>query len=378
MRMRLQFPAQLFCTLAAILISLAIAYISTHNPLKNWDIVGYTAVILKEQHKQADELHSATWRALENSLGDTQSLRQGNAYVQAVSESPEALLQTLNYYAPRIAYTFSSSQLSKATGIDIPRSTVLTSALSISALFLLTYFTLKKNHPPPTALAITLLLAACLHWLLLSRASTPDAMATLLALSAVLLLREDKFLAYALCCALLILVRHDQIIFVLFLTIFHAASTNRKKAVFTILFLSIFSSIYIYSQWPGWSQLFMHTFSENQVYHTPSYIDPRDVLIQYANQWKTIFHSAAKDTQTLIPAAAFIVFLAIRKNTSPQDRHLLDALALAISAKLIIFPAVSGPWARLYMGEITAIIVMAMTMKAAPLHPYRSAERTAS
>lgn len=363
--MKFQIFIRLLCTLMAVIVSGMITYTSVQSPLKNWDIVGYTATILAQQGFRDDDLHAKTWDSLSESLGDIKVLQEGIDYLEAVAKSPEALMQQLPYYKPRIGYLFFAAQLAKITSIDIPRATVLASALSISLLFLLVYFALMRCYSSAVALILTLSLTACLHWLWLSRASTPDAMASLLTLCAVLFFRRNNVPFFIAFCSLLILVRHDQIILVGFLVLFHPGLKKWQKAASLVFFGVIFSGVYLYSRWYGWSLLFMHTFSVPQAYPASSSIALSDVAIQYFRQWKSIIYSMARDTQSLLPIGALIVAICNKKPALENDRRLIDALMLAIFFKIAMFPVVSGSWARLHMGEIVSIIVIAMTLSKA-------------
>lgn len=358
--MKIQRCIRLFFALVAIVASCLISYISVKNPLKNWDIVGYTATALAKNGLRDVELHSETWKSLRKEFGDVSILQKGNNYMETIAHSPEALEQQLPYYKPRVAYIFLTSQLSNITGIEFPGATVLVSALSISILFLLVYFTLTNYFPAPTALLLTLSLTACLHWLWLSRASTPDAMAALLIFGAALAFRQKHPLFFIVSCSILIFVRHDQIILAGLLAIFHQDLKKWQKSACIILFFSIFSGIYFYSKWYGWPLLFMHTFSTPQAYPTSSNVVLSDVWTQYLTQWISIITSMAKETQTLLPIAAIIIATFTRKQASHNDRCLIDALTCAMVVKITIFPAISGSWSRLYMGEIVSIFVIAM------------------
>lgn len=359
------FQIRLLCTLGALLASLAFPLLALQNPLKNWDIVGYTAAILAPSHADAASLHTATWNELAKGIGDTQSIREGSEYMHAVATDPEALRQQLPYYQPRIAYTSLAKLLSQATGLDIPRATLLVSSLSASAVFLGVYFILARRFSAPVALALALALAACLHWFVLARASSPDMLATLLGFSAVLCLHQGKTALFALLSALLLLTRHDQIILVSLLALFYPQAEDMRKRIATLAFLAlVFAGVYLSSQWYGWGILFMHTFSTPYAY--PAGVTPHlhDILPLYWGQWRAIYQGIASDFQSHLPIAAAAIALAIRSRTDSKNRRLLDILLLSMLAKLLAFPAIAGHWGRIYMAEIISIIVIsAMTIE---------------
>ncbi len=185
------------------------------DPVNNWDLIGYIASALHNDGLSGDALHQETYAELRRAIPPERFdlLTTNGAYARGVFADPAALEQQLPFYRIRVLYVWLVGAVGALTQ-SLAQATYLISAASAAGLAVLAGVLMRRATPGLAWPVTALMLAAALHVSAVpavARLSTPDALFSLAAFTALVLFPRARTAAL-LIVALLALIRTDAIV----------------------------------------------------------------------------------------------------------------------------------------------------------------------
>ncbi|MCE8417705.1 hypothetical protein LZ190_03110 [Rhodovulum sulfidophilum] len=313
------------------------SYTRNHH---NWDVIGYTAAAYKLMGETGtDRLSARTYEDIRRATAPEtfEKLTTGD-YRAAVYQDPEALRQQLPFYSIRPLYVALSIAGSKLTG-TIAGGTALVSALCGGLLLILGWAAVS-----PRSIALAALLPFALYEAglgSLARLSTPDGLAALVALAALLLCHRHPRPAMLLF-ALLPLARTDFVILLPFAALLLHGRVPRLwiaamlgVGAAAVVGLNAFSGNY------GYLRIFDFTLvSGPQPYpaEMEETLGVTDILDAYARGLQRLVSKDTGMIALLLGTAGFLAAKAMRGRLLPFDKAVLAALGFVL-LHFLAFPS---------------------------------------
>lgn len=358
---------------AYMALVLAFAAAAFSRPLPGWDLLGYAgAVIAFDTHDahrvQADayrELRAATPPSEYGQLaGDAPS--DATAYRHDVAHNAEHFMQQLPFYRVRPLFLGIVFALHKA-GLSVERSIYLVSALAYVGLGILVFAWAQCYLPVPFAAGAGLLLLLTSAITGIARAPSPDALSTVILVSAFYaLLGRGRPLWFSLLMLLAIFVRNDNAIFAsaLFLYFGFIDRDSRWSTLRAFgLALLAAGAYFAINEWAGtygWTVLFHHTFlgflTEPAAFHGTV------LPAQYIAVLKRGLYGVLYSSVPLF-GMLWVVAFGLRRR-APLLQDLLVLIVATVAARYLLFPIL---WDRLLAPYYVLIVMLLIAKAAAPL-----------
>jgi len=241
------------------------------KPFYNWDMLPYTALVLKMDHHNTKEAHDRAYQLakenipVENYQQLTDSL---HAYRNNMLNDVEAFNSQLPYYVIKPLYT-GLVYLFYKSGIDLPQATLLPSLFSYLLTALLLFHWLHRYLRLTITFAISLLMMISPPLLEVAKLSSPDCLSALLLLGVFYFIIEKLSLraAFILMVAA-VLARLDNVLTCILLLSVIFFSKKWQKAISGKVFLLLVLLLlvcYILTSFRttqyGWSIFFYNDFA---------------------------------------------------------------------------------------------------------------------
>ena len=213
-----------FIVISTVMLVLTYGIIRPHH---NWDMIAYVATAHKEDGLHGSRLSEATYNDIRGEVSSDlfDDLTSGN-YRLSVFSNPISLEQQIPFYEIKIAY-IEAMRLLHTLGVPYPKTTYVISAVcSAISIVLIAAFC---GHFSVSVIWVPAL-AAFSGYFSLSAYSTPDAMASMVALAAILTLIKKSKLAF-LFGSLLPIVRAELIILSIIISYFLYLRDRRFAAL---------------------------------------------------------------------------------------------------------------------------------------------------
>ena len=322
-----------------LLVSLLTCIGAIKNPLFDWDIIGYVASIYSYRGLIGEELRNSTYEDLKLLTTKEQFIELTNSsyYRKKVYSDPESLEQQLPFYKIRIIYLGIIGLLSYFT-TTVSYATILASSICGSILIIIIGVILLKLRIsfilvfPAVAFGSGLVTFA--------RFPTPDTLAALLAILALVLIEKKRILALSII-AILPLARTDYIIIsvlvMLHLVINHGKLLNYLYFLISfILYLFINQTVNNY----GYFTVFNFTLIPNELKPYPAKMilstNLNDYLIAYVRGFVR-FYASVYITIYLIAIGALIHCVKLR--ILMEWKNVVIISLLFVSLHFMAFPA---------------------------------------
>jgi len=350
-------------SLCGLCLLLALVGMAVTTPARhNWDMVAYLAVAQTMLGTtDAEQVHQRVWqqvtdavpeptlrrlqgRALSNFRGPRQ--RDTLAYRQVVAQDPLAFSQQLPFYSVKPLYP---SLIALATHAGIA-PVAASSAISKVAWLLLgcvVYALLLMRFRPVVALAIALALMAMPMTRALASYGTPDALATLLLLWAVLLLMRSSvngFATYTVMAALMllelaVLARPDSLLLLLLVVLWLVLQQPQRWLTGSVIAVGAITIWWVQCRLAGnygWAVLFYHSFIDYLEY--PAAVRPNFSLAELV----PIYYKQIELTRQFFWFVAVglvaIVVRQLRNGRSDKQVWALIVLLAFMLAHWLLFP----------------------------------------
>jgi hypothetical protein len=205
---------QTFACLVVILLVLVAA--ATSKPSYNWDMLAYVGVAKIMQGETVSEAHAHTYAEARATLPDSvySLLATSDAYRATVAADTQSFREQLPFYTVKPAYP-ALIAVFESQGINGIQASVLISRLSVALLSVVCCIWLTYYFRTLPAAVLACLLVSTPYVFGLCRYSTPDALSSLMILTASLALaNQRRFSAVAIAAlAMAVLCRPDSIVF---------------------------------------------------------------------------------------------------------------------------------------------------------------------
>lgn len=342
----------LFGILVAFISSLVVLSLGLTNPAYNWDMIGYVASALHRDGYQGESLLLRTYSVVKTEVSEAvfNELTQGE-YRDTVSKDPEALTQQLPFYSIRVIYV-ELIRLMHSFGMNYAKATYIISAISaFIAMFILAGICSHQRIP----LFAAPFVAFSAGLFEIARISTPDALATLVALAAIYLLLKEKYLPVVMNAALLPLIRTDYIIlsFLLCAIIYFYDKKRSALSGLALALIFYFCVNEIHGNY-GWLTIFNFTLINITPY--PEFMKPSKDLLLYVYAYIRGFQQLINHRHFIIYGiTAFVITKTLPLSKDDKNLHALLIIPLCFSAlHFILFPAY---FARFYVFPVSLIII---------------------
>ncbi|MGN6401902.1 MAG: hypothetical protein ACTHMD_15700 [Flavisolibacter sp.] len=242
------------------------------EPFYNWDLLPYTALVLKMDHHSTKEAHNLAYRLAKENIPakNYQQLTDStHAYRNSMYHNVEAFKSQLPFYVVKPLYT-TLIYLFYKSGIGLPKATVIPSLLSYLLIGLLLFYWLSKYLSQAASFSVALLVMVSPPLTEVTKTSSPDCLSAFLLFAAFYFIVEKPFLAKAFMLMLLsVFARLDNILscFLVLCVIFFSKKWHNKVQLSTILFMMIsFFATFIFisamTRQYGWNIFFYSNFAD--------------------------------------------------------------------------------------------------------------------
>jgi hypothetical protein len=166
------------------LLICCIAVFAYKKPHYNWDMLAYTALVVRMDNSDIKTIHDITYNSAKENLPEREyGYLIGNESRKKLADSPEEFYKLLPFYAIKPLYT-GIVYLFYKTGFSLPMATVMPSIFSYLLMGVLLYYWLKNYLNPLMTFLISLLIMYSGFMISIARESTPDALSAFLLFAA--------------------------------------------------------------------------------------------------------------------------------------------------------------------------------------------------
>lgn len=215
------------------------------RPFYNWDVLPYTALILKMDHHHQKEAHDLAYELVEKNI-PAKNYRQltdsSHIYRNRMLVDAEAFNKQLPFYAIKPLYIASSYLFYKA-GMDLPQATLFPSFISYLLIGLLLFHWLKFYLRPIETFIVALLIMISSPLIEVAKTSSPDCLSALFLFGAFYFIIEKPSLRAAfIIMTLSVFARLDNILtcFIILGTITFSGKWYKKIPVKKFLLMASF------------------------------------------------------------------------------------------------------------------------------------------
>jgi len=255
--------------LVAVLALVALLAVNLRwaEPYYNWDMLGYIGVAERLGGATPAEAHRRAYDLAYRHAPPEQYawLVEGGAFQQAVAVDPAAFEQQLPFYRVKPAYPLLILALDRM-GVDPVRGSVWISRIAYLGIGVVAFIWLASFLSPLAALATAWGVMSVQVALEAAQLSTPDALSTLVVLTALWLVFECQHFGRGLLLLLLSLpIRPDNLLWLLAVAGWRALRVRRDRipaGVGALAGVAVYAALSIWSGNLGWRVLFHHSFVE--------------------------------------------------------------------------------------------------------------------
>lgn len=349
-------------------VTLFVAAVAYRYPAWNWDLVGYVACAVEYEEKDVRVIQQRTYEVLRADVGEDmyEKMRSKTPHRRVIATDSESFAQTMRFYRARVGY-INAMRLLHATGLSLPRASVLLAIGGFLALSFITFVWLRRSWGEPYA---ALLVGAMLltTWAVrAARLSTPDMLTASLLCTAMWAQRDrarlglrDALLLFA------IIVRTDALVFAWVAWGVDAVTARGsawvRSAVMCTLSFAIYSLLGRWSDAYPYSTLFTHAFIERQAFpaETVSLFNLHNYVWAYGFGFNQFVEPREPHWSfTVLLEIGFVVFMVRR--LSMQWRQFISPplliVILAGIARFVLWPAGESRFYFAYHFTLLAIVL---------------------
>ena len=343
----------------------AAAFYCFKRPLYNWDLLPYSALILKMDGYDAKKAFSYTFEAAKKNIPPgayyllTDSM---NAYRYKLANNDQAFNEQLPFYVVKPLYTFLAYLAYKA-GFSLLQATLIPSFISYLLIGLLLFYWLSLYLHLSISFLVSLLMMISSPLIEVAKLSTPDCLSALFLLGSFYFTIEKPSLSLTLVCMCLsVFARMDNIIscFLVMGAIYLSKNWYRQLSFGTLLLITgLFIFCYVMVgliAWQyGWSIFFYNDFANHlhPVYGSKKHFAIRDYFtLMYQHTMSAINHSY------------FVIFMALHalninqnllQKKSSFDKLFALVIPVILFLRFILYPDISD---RFYIAYYLVIVLL--------------------
>jgi hypothetical protein len=350
---------------AYVLCITVVAIYCLKRPLYNWDMLPYSALILKMDGYDAKKAVAYTYESARQNVpsGPYHLLTDStNAYRYNLANDPEAFNEQLPFYVVKPLYT-SLAYLAYKAGFSLPQATLVPSFISYLLMGFLFFHWLSSYLRFSISFFVSLLIMISSPLIEVAKLSTPDCLSALLLFGSFYFIIEKPSLPLTLVCLCLsVFARMDNVISCLLLITAIYLSRNWDRELSLRIFLLIIGLfIFCYTMvgliaWQyGWSIFFYNDFA-NHLH--PTYGSMSDF------GFKDYFRLMYEHMMSAINRSYFTIFMALhvlnigRSFLSKKlsfDKLFALLIPTILFIRLILYPDISD---RFYIAYYLVIVVL--------------------
>ena len=252
---------------ALALLALLAVNLRWAEPYYNWDMLGYIGVAERLGGATPVEAHRRAYDLAYRFVPPEQYawLVEGGAYQQVVAADPTAFEQQLPFYRVKPAYPLLILALDRL-GVDPVRGSVWISRIAYLGIGVIAFIWLASFLSPFAALATAWGVMSVQVALEAAQLSTPDALSTLVVLTALWLAFECQHFGRGLLLLLLsLLIRPDNLLWLLAVAAWRALRVRRDRIAAgagALAGVAVYAALSVWSGNLGWRVLFHHSLVE--------------------------------------------------------------------------------------------------------------------
>ncbi|MDB5873678.1 MAG: hypothetical protein JWQ07_3120 [Ramlibacter sp.] len=337
---------------------------AVREPLGNWDIVPYVALVRSAAGVSGPALNQQTYAQLQEYLGPKypQLLAQGggpdDAYRTAVHDSPAALVENLKFYAVKPLYIQLVRAAAAVTG-NAAQAAVLVSAAAFS-LFVMIFPLFFRWRVAAVAATWLLVTSGAPALKVIAACATPDSLGLLFAGTAALLAVARTRPALVGVLGLLAVLARPDTMFLLGPLLLGLAWLQRRDtdARHWLAILALLSVVFLYlgSQSPPWNTLFRHTF-----FGRIPFPEAGVAAVTPAEYWAVVtrtFPNAAnaRVVIVLLAGCALAIVPSLRSRSFGAAQLLAASAVINIVAHYVIFPIDEFGHERLFLSSYFLVL----------------------
>ena len=330
---------------------IVIAVLLVRHPQYDWDAFAYVAVALRDAGMPADQIHSATFKIMQDFLPPAYwDLLTGHGGVdpefrQAVATNANAFMAQLPFFSVKPVYPVLMAALYKVGAGMITSAMAIVSA-AYFGFGVLVYVWFRRWMPPLVAFATMALMMLNPYLVAVGRTIWPDMLSALAIASAAFVMIELRRFAFVSAAILLlaILIRPENIIYAGLFLVYMGYRGDIRLSWVTMLLVGVAAIYLIETQASGnygWKALFDYTFVNKTV--APAEEVHHNILFYVAAYLGRIDHILFGGSGEL-PVFALVTFgaLCLKSRTSafwtdPYVHLVLICIVLAF-ARMAIHP----------------------------------------
>src|SRR5690348_10181092 len=253
----------LSCTVLA-----SVALLAYFTPYYDWDLVAYVGSAIALHEKDSRAIQAGAYAALRRELpaDDYTEIVSGSEFRRDVAQNADHFRQQLPFYQIRPLYLWMIAAL-HAAGLPFVVGTRMLSSTAFLAIGVLLFIWMRRHTTDAFAQAATLLLLITPVIFTSGRTGSPDALSALLVLIGTCeIVERDRILFGAMFLLISLLLRTDNIIFVVLVLLWlalasPASKTRRLAAVACALAIATVLAVNHTQHSYSWSMLLRNTES---------------------------------------------------------------------------------------------------------------------
>lgn len=343
------------------------AFYCFKRPLYNWDLLPYSALILKMDGYDSNKAFASAYQSASDNLppGPYHLLTDStNAYRYELSNSVNAFNEQLPFYVVKPLYT-SLAYVAYKAGFSLPQSTLIPSFISYLLIGLLFFRWLSLYLHLSMSFFVSLLIMISSPLIEAAKLSTPDCLSALLLLGSFYFTVEKPSLPLALVCMCLsVFARIDNVIacFLLMTVIYISKDWNKKVSfknflLIAILFTLSYTLVGLIAWQFGWSIFFYNDFADqlHPKFGSKNHFGPADY-----------FRLMYEHVMSAINRSYFTIFMALHVlNISKSvlfrilsfDKLFGLFIPTVLCIRFILYPDISDRFYIAYYLVIVALLV---------------------
>jgi len=335
------------------------------KPFYNWDMLPYTALILKMDHHNINEAHALAYKLVKENV-PAKNYRQltdsSHAYRNKMFINAEAFNNQLPFYVVKPLY-ITLSYLFFKSGIDLPQATQFPSLISYLLTGLLLFHWLSIYLRLPATFVVSLLVMVSPPLIEVAKTASPDCLSAFFLLASFYFIIEKPLLGIAfILMALSVFTRLDNFLncFIILSAITFSGRWHKRISFTNFLFLTFLLVLCYFltgliAKKYGWSIFFYNDFAGrlHPAYGTEEHFSFASYArLMYEHVLSGINHSHL----ALFLALLFLGYNKITpfKNLS-FDQLFALLIPLILLLRFILYPDISD---RFYIAFYLVIIIL--------------------